>query len=81
MEVLGVKRTSIYKIDLTKIDGDGAFPCPNCGAVISPDDETENVYSIVETKVRGEVLDELVIVCNKCGSRIRLVGFLLAQNL
>jgi len=63
-------------VDLTKIQGEGDFPCPSCGAVISPEDETEAVYSILETKVKGESLEELVIQCNKCGSKIRLVGFL-----
>jgi len=70
-----MKRPMIYKVDLTKIEGDGAFPCPNCGATISPDDETENVYTILETKFRGDSLEELIISC-KCGSEIHLVGFL-----
>lgn len=70
-----MKRPLVYKVDLTKIEGDGAFPCPNCGATISPDDETENSYSIVETKFRGESLEELIIQC-RCGSKIHLVGFL-----
>ncbi len=67
----------LYTVDLTKIDGDGAFPCPKCEAIISPDDETEEIYQIVDTKVEGDNLAELTIVCNKCGSTIRLVGFLL----
>ncbi|MEM3641832.1 MAG: hypothetical protein QXH37_07930 [Candidatus Bathyarchaeia archaeon] len=70
-------RSAEYIVDLTKIDGDGAFPCPKCGVVISPDDETEEIYRIVDTKVKGDNLTELIIVCNKCGSTIRLVGFLL----
>ncbi|MCS7115041.1 MAG: hypothetical protein RMJ15_01540 [Nitrososphaerota archaeon] len=72
-----VKRSVVYTIDLAEIDGDGAFPCPKCGAIISPDDETEEVYQIVETKLEGDNLAELIIQCNKCGSTIRLVGFLL----
>ncbi|MGQ9460395.1 MAG: hypothetical protein ACUVRA_04120 [Candidatus Bathyarchaeaceae archaeon] len=71
-----MKQPLVYKVDLTKIQGEGDFPCPSCGAVISPEDETEDVYSILETKVKGESLEELVIQCNKCGSKIRLVGFL-----
>jgi len=74
-----VKQPLVYKVDLTKIQGDGDFPCPNCGAIISPEDETEDVYRILETKVRGQALEELVIQCNKCGSRIRLVGFLIPK--
>jgi DNA-directed RNA polymerase subunit RPC12/RpoP len=74
-----VKQPLVYEVDLTKIQGDGDFPCPNCGAIISPEDETEDVYRILETKVRGQALEELVIQCNKCGSRIRLVGFLIPK--
>jgi len=66
----------IYTIDLTKIDGDGAFPCPKCGTIISPEDETEESYQIVETKVKDDELAELVLMCSKCGSTIKLVGFM-----
>ncbi|MGB9854166.1 MAG: hypothetical protein ACPLRY_05100 [Candidatus Bathyarchaeales archaeon] len=77
MKKASVKKDVLYTVDLTKIDGDGAFPCPKCGAIISPDDETEEIYQIVDTKVEGDSLAELTILCNKCGSTIRLVGFLL----
>jgi len=70
-----MKRPLVYKVDLTKIEGDGAFPCPKCGVSISPDDETESVYTILETKFKGELLEKLVIQC-RCGSEIHLVGFL-----
>ncbi len=70
-----MKQSLIYKLDLTKIEGDGDFSCPNCGAIISPEDETENVYCILETKVNGEVLEELMVQCNNCASRIRIIGF------
>jgi len=70
-----VKQPLVYEVDLTKIQGDGDFPCPNCGVIISPEDETEDVYRILGTKVRGQALEELVIQCNKCASRIRLIGF------
>lgn len=70
------KKSMIYTVDLTKIDGDGAFPCPKCGTLISPDDETEETYKIVDTKVEGDELSELILTCNKCGSTIRLTGFL-----
>jgi len=71
-----VKKSMMYTIDLTKIDGDGAFPCPKCGTMISPDDESEETYHIVETKVKDDELAELVLACKKCGTAIRLVGFL-----
>lgn len=70
------KKSVMYTVDLTKIEGDGAFPCPKCGTIISPDDETEEVYTIVETNVKNDELAELVLMCNKCGSKIRLTGFL-----
>jgi predicted RNA-binding Zn-ribbon protein involved in translation (DUF1610 family) len=69
-------KKSMYTIDLTKIDGDGAFPCPKCGTVISPDDETEENYQIVDTKVKDDELAELILTCRKCKSTIKLVGFL-----
>jgi len=71
-----VKKGMMYTVDLTKIDGDGAFPCPKCGSVLSPEDETEENYQIVETKVKDDELAELVLTCTKCGSTIKLVGFL-----
>jgi len=76
MKKATVKRDITYTIDLTKIDGDGAFPCPKCGTMISPDDESEELYHIVETKVKNDELAELILTCNKCGSTIKLTGFL-----
>ena len=69
------KKDVLYMIDLTKIDGDGSFPCPKCGTVISPEDETEQVYKIVDTKVVNDELVELVIMCSECGTNIKLTGF------
>jgi len=65
-----------FIVDLTKIEGEGDFPCPKCSVTISPEDETGKVYSILETKVKGDSLEELIILCKKCGSEIHLVGFL-----
>lgn len=70
-----MKQPLIYELDLIKIEGDGDFSCPNCGAIISPEDETEDVYCILETKVSGESLEELMVQCNNCASRIRIIGF------
>jgi predicted RNA-binding Zn-ribbon protein involved in translation (DUF1610 family) len=69
------KKRVRYTIDLTQIDGDGSFPCPKCGTVISPEDESEEVYKIVDTKVVNDELVELVIMCDACGSNIKLTGF------
>jgi phage terminase large subunit GpA-like protein len=75
-----MKQRSISKIDISKIEGAGDFPCPNCGVIISPDDETETVYSVIETKTKNDALEELILQCNKCKSKIHLVGFLTLQN-
>ena len=65
----------VYQVNLTELQGEGDFPCPGCGVIISPEDETEDIYRIVSTKVHDENLEELVIQCNRCKSKIRLVGF------
>lgn len=70
-----MKQSQVYRIDLTKIEGDGDFPCPSCGTIISPDDESEDVYVILETKLKNEALQGLLIQCNKCRTKIQLTGF------
>lgn len=70
-----LEKTEPYSVDLTKIDGDGSFPCPKCGNVISPEDESEETYKIVSTKVMNDQLVELVVECINCGGVIRLTGF------
>jgi hypothetical protein len=60
---------------LSDLQGEGEFLCPGCGIVISPDDETDKVYIILDTVVKNDELEELVIQCNKCKSKIHLRGF------
>jgi len=69
-----VKQVLVYTINLTKLEGEGDFSCPKCGTHISPDDETEDVYSILETKVRNDVLENLTIQCKNCSNKILLTG-------
>ena len=69
------KKSCQYTINLVAIEGEGSFPCPKCGTTISPDDETEINYKIVDTKIVNEELAELVIACGKCRSIIRITGF------
>jgi len=76
-----MKRSQVYVMDLAKTDEDGDFSCPGCGAAISPDDLTEEAYSILEAKVNDQGLDELVIRCNKCASELHLTGFSILQKL
>ena len=70
------KKTSEYTIDLARVDSEGSFPCPKCGKQISPDDESEDNYEILDTKVVNDELAELVISCAKCRSVLKLTGFL-----
>ena len=74
-------RKEVFTLDLAKIEGDGDFSCPKCGTAISPDDDTEGTYSIVEPKVSGHSLKELVIQCNRCASKLSLTGFSLLDKL
>lgn len=60
---------------MAAIDGDGSFACPKCGLSISPEDETEENYKILDTKVVNDELAELVIACGRCGSTIIITGF------
>jgi predicted RNA-binding Zn-ribbon protein involved in translation (DUF1610 family) len=69
------KKSVSCTIDLTKIDGDGSFPCPKCGTIISPDDETEEIYKIVNTKIINDELVELIVMCGNCRNNIKLTGF------
>jgi predicted RNA-binding Zn-ribbon protein involved in translation (DUF1610 family) len=75
MKKAAVKKGAAFTIDLTTIEGDGAFPCPKCGTMISPEDESEEVYKIVDTKIVNDELVELVVMCGNCGSTIKLAGF------
>ena len=74
-KTIHTKQVIVYEIDLTQIEGNGDFQCPTCGVTISPEDETENVYIIIDEKIEGEDLEELTIQCNKCSTKIRLTGF------
>ncbi len=75
MKKQAVKKCKLCTLDLTTLEGEGSFPCPTCGTTISPDDETEEVYKILDSKVVGDELAELLICCGTCGTKIRIVGF------
>ena len=76
-----VQKTKCYTIDLTRIEGNGDVKCPKCGKTISPDDETENAYTILKTKMKGDSLDKMTLKCNKCQTQICLIGFQLLNDL
>jgi len=70
-----MKQMLVHKIDLLQLKGKGDFLCPCCGVTISPDDETEEVYSVLEGKVGNDNLEVLLIRCNSCSNKILLTGF------
>jgi hypothetical protein len=72
---LALRQLRFYEIDLNRIQGDGNFLCPSCGITISPEDETEEVYSILEPIIRDNILEEVIIQCNRCANRIQVTGF------
>jgi DNA-directed RNA polymerase subunit RPC12/RpoP len=76
-----VKQVLVRKINLVELEGKGDFLCPCCGAKISPDDETQEVYSILEPKVRNNVLEDLLIQCNNCSNKILLTGFSVLETI
>jgi len=80
-EARNMKEMNVHKLDLTQIDENGEFPCPKCGIVISPDAPTEEKYSVLCPKVNNDNLEEVVILCNSCGSHIHLTGFSLLQEI
>jgi hypothetical protein len=76
-----MEQTQAYKLDLNKISGKGDFPCPRCKSIISPDETSEETYSILEPKVNNHGLEAIVICCNKCKSQIYLTGFSLLEEI
>ena len=67
------KKDRIYIVDLTKIETDGPFPCPKCGAIISPDDHESR--TVIKTIVKNDDVESMLLKCQNCKSKIRLTGF------
>ncbi len=69
-------RKKSFAINLTKVEGGGEFQCPSCNSLISPDDDSEKTYKIIETvMVDEDTLERMVIQCRTCKSTINLEGF------
>lgn len=67
----------MYVIDLGNVNGEGDFPCPQCGKMLSPNDISEENYMVIDVKSDDDdIMEEMIIQCMKCGSEIRLVGFI-----
>jgi predicted RNA-binding Zn-ribbon protein involved in translation (DUF1610 family) len=75
------KQITAYKVGLSAMDPKGDFPCPQCGEKISPDDCTEEAYTILDININNIGLEEVVLRCNKCTSQIHLTGFSTVEQL
>jgi len=62
------------EVDLSRLEGDGSFKCPECGQTISPEDESDR-YRIMGTKVVADKLKEIHLECGGCKTQIHLTGF------
>jgi hypothetical protein len=68
-------------IDLTKIHGKYGFLCPQCGAMLHPNDEIKEGYIVKDATFSEEnYLTEAWIVCNACLGNIRVLGFLALEE-
>jgi len=64
-----------YTVNFSSLANDGSFICTKCGTKISPEDETNENYEIIDTEIYNGEIAELVITCGKCGSTLKLAGF------
>jgi DNA-directed RNA polymerase subunit RPC12/RpoP len=64
-----------FEVEVKDLDQNGAFPCPKCESEISPDDDSEENYVIINTKTKGDQLISLTFECKKCRTRTLLKGF------
>ena len=77
-----MRQVAALKVNLNSIEGDGEFPCPSCRATISPDDDSEKSYKIIDIEtLKDGSLKTLTVSCKKCHNTIILEGFELLSNL
>jgi hypothetical protein len=69
------KTEAEYTFSFSSLENDGSFICTKCGTKISPEDETNENYEIIDTEIYNGEIAELIITCGKCGSILKLTGF------
>lgn len=68
--------TPDFEVDLVTLENkDGVFACPRCEQLISPDDDSDQTYTILDTIMASGHLSALIIECRDCNAVIRLIGF------
>lgn len=75
-----MRTDKLYTIDLSRLKGTGEFTCPKCKTKISPDDRSDDAYSVLEPIMNEDHLEKIVLRCNTCGSKIQLTGFHALDN-
>jgi len=65
----------IFEIDLRYLEGSGDFHCPKCGQLISPEENSNETYKIIDIKADKQGLKSIYLKCLNCNSEIKLVGF------
>jgi DNA-directed RNA polymerase subunit RPC12/RpoP len=70
-----MEKSKLFVVEVSETKRSGEFKCPKCGVRISPDDRSEDAYTILETVMKGDCLEKLILQCNRCGSKIHLIGF------
>jgi uncharacterized protein with PIN domain len=70
-----MEKIKSFVIDLSKTKGSGEFGCPECGVKISPDDQSDDVFTVLEPVMKEGQVEKIIIRCNRCGSEIHLTGF------
>jgi hypothetical protein len=70
------KQRIVFEIDLSKIEGEGEFMCPECKEILSPEDPIDATFLVLDfVTSKDDVIEEALIECKKCKSMIRLHGF------
>ena len=77
MESVTLARKRSFNVDLTAIEGvEGTILCPRCSTLISPEDDTETTYKVVNAAFNNDgFLEGIGIECIECNSTIILDGF------
>jgi hypothetical protein len=75
METLEIRQLIIPTVKVIGIMDtreDGSFACPKCGTVISPDDESEETYSILDVTIGDDGTPQAIHILCGCGQEIIL---------
>lgn len=62
---LKMKKPKSFTINLSNAEGSGEVACPKCGIKISPDDQTEETYTILKPVMKGENLERISTAVQK----------------